>query len=321
MTASRGDDDEDPAQDALNWLIVLNERPEAPELRARFDAWLAASPAHRAAWEEACRVWVLLGEAGAAERPRGVRSRSSRRNPRRRRLVLAGAGVALAGCLLALLLPAVSLQLQADFVTAVGETREVSLPDGSRLHLGGDSAVAVDYSAEARVVRLMAGSVFAEVAAEGRRFTVIADGLESSALGTAYEVRRLDSGTFVAVARGSVGAEDRRTALAERLNAGDWLHVARDGSGSRRGTARADQVAAWRDGHLAVKDWPLGDVADALRHHFRGAIIVLDDALAGRRVTGIYDLDDPAGALRAAAYPAGGRVRAVTPWVLVVSAR
>jgi len=60
-------------------------------------------------------------------------------------------------------------------------------------------------------------------------------------------------------------------------------------------------------------------VVEALRRHFHGAILVLDDAAAESRVTGIYDLGNPEAALRAAAYPSGARVRAVTPWLLVLS--
>ncbi|WP_340119245.1 FecR domain-containing protein [Pelagibius sp. 7325] len=320
---------DDPDKAALHWLIALEDReggPEADSRRAAFEGWLAASPAHRAAWEEAHKVWHLLGDAAPSDgsRPRqttrSARARHSQLQRPRRRLALATAAAALAACLLALVLPVVTLQLEADVVTAVGETRDIILTDGSRLHLGADSAVTIDYSAAARRISLLAGTIFVEVEPDpARRFTVAAGNLESSALGTAYEVRRLDSGTLVAVAHGSVAAEDSPARLAERLEAGDWLHVARDGTTARRGTSAPAEIAAWRDGRLAVKDWPLGDVVAALRHHFHGAIIVLGDPVAAQRVTGVYDLANPEAALRAAVYPAGAQVRAVTPWLLVVS--
>jgi len=330
MTVPPGTLSDDPDKAALHWLIVLEDSeggPEADSRRAAFEGWLAASPAHRAAWEEAQKVWHLLGHAipSDSQRPRQpARPARSRRpgprHPRIRRLSVAAAAAALTACLLALVLPVVTLQLEADVVTAVGETREITLADGSRLHLGADSAVAIDYSATARRISLLAGTVFVEVEPDpARRFTVAAGSLESSALGTAYEVRQLDSGTLVAVAHGSVAAEDSPARLAERLEAGDWLHVARDGTAARRGTSTPAEIAAWRGGRLAVKDWPLGDVVAALRHHFHGAIIVLADAVAAHRITGVYDLANPEAALRAAVYPSGAQVRAVTPWLLVVS--
>ena len=326
MTAASRDDRNDPAQAALNWLIALEEAPERSDLRADLEAWIAASPAHRAAWDEARRAWDLVGEAGAVlasaaqETPALGLPGPPHRRWRVRPLAAAAAATALAACLLAYLLPAVLLRLEADVSTGLGETQQVVLSDGSRLHLGADSAATIDYSDDARRIQLLAGAVFVEVATDARRpFTVVADTLESSALGTAYEVRRLEGGTFVAVAQGTVSAEDQAAALSERLEAGGWLHVGHHGSGTRRGTTRAGLVAAWRSGRLAVNDWPLGDVVDTLRRYFHGSIVVLDDGLAARRVTGSYDLADPAAALRAAVYPYGGTVRELTPWILVVS--
>jgi len=320
MTPPATNDRDTPEREALQWLIALREAPQDAALRGRLKAWLEASSAHRAAWQEARRTWDLLAAAGPAQAsaPRRARMRFTALHGRKRRW-RAVASAALAACLLAYLVPVLSLQLEADFVTAAGADEMVVLPDGSRLHLDAGSAVAVDYGAGARRVRLLAGAVFAEVVPDAARpFSVVAQSVESSALGTAFEVRRAESGTFVAVARGVVGAEDPGTALSERLEAGDWLHVERSGA-ARRGTAGEDQVAAWRHGRLAVNDWPLGDVVDALRRHFRGSIVMLNDGLAARRVTGFYDLADPAAALRAAVYPYGARVHRLTPWVLVVS--
>lgn len=321
---SSAEETDDPSEAALNWLIALQDEPDAPELKARFETWLAADPHHRAAWDEVRTVWTLVGRttpvhvepSSGAALPRGQRA------PRRRFAATAAVmgAAALMAWLMIVLLPGALLRLDADAVTAVGETRQMTLADGSTLHLGADSAVDIVYSDDARRIRLLAGTVFVEVSPDAARpFTVIADGFESTALGTAYEVRRMDDGTMLTVARGAVAADHRRTSLSERLRAGDWLRVDGLGAVIGRGTASADRVAAWRDGRLFVKDWPLGDVVQALRHHFHGAIVVLGGALSERRVTGVYDLADPVDALRAAAYPHGVAVRRLTPWLLVVS--
>ncbi|HWA49115.1 MAG TPA: DUF4880 domain-containing protein, partial [Dongiaceae bacterium] len=49
-----------PVEDALTWLIALEEDPDDAVLRARFEAWRARNPA---AWDEASNVWLLVGEA------------------------------------------------------------------------------------------------------------------------------------------------------------------------------------------------------------------------------------------------------------------
>lgn len=50
-------------QAALAWLMALNEAPADPQVRSALQGWLAASPEHRAAYEEARKVWRLTGLA------------------------------------------------------------------------------------------------------------------------------------------------------------------------------------------------------------------------------------------------------------------
>jgi len=58
---------------------------------------------------------------------------------------------------------------------------------------------------------------------------------------------------------------------------------------------------------------------DELRDYFRGAILVTDGVLAAERVTGLYDLGDPAQTLRAIAMTHGATVRQISPWLLILS--
>jgi transmembrane sensor len=68
-----------------------------------------------------------------------------------------------------------------------------------------------------------------------------------------------------------------------------------------------------------ARDEPVAEVVDELRAYFRGAILVTDDALAAQRVTGLYDLGDPAQTLRAIALTHGATVTQISPWLLVLS--
>ncbi len=65
----------------------------------------------------------------------------------------------------------------------------------------------------------------------------------------------------------------------------------------------------------------IGDVVAMLGRYHRGMIVLRDETLAARRVTGVYDLADPVAALRTAIKPHAGVVDAYTPYVLVVSRR
>jgi transmembrane sensor len=61
----------------------------------------------------------------------------------------------------------------------------------------------------------------------------------------------------------------------------------------------------------------MADVVDDLRRYFAGSIVLVDADLAARRVTGVYNLADPVGALRAIVGAHGGSVRQVSPWLLL----
>jgi ferric-dicitrate binding protein FerR (iron transport regulator) len=71
MSAS-GEEEEDRAGiEAAYWCLALEEEPGNAELRARFEAWLAANPANRAAWSNTIHVQDLIASPGyAAHRAR-----------------------------------------------------------------------------------------------------------------------------------------------------------------------------------------------------------------------------------------------------------
>ena len=73
-------------------------------------------------------------------------------------------------------------------------------------------------------------------------------------------------------------------------------------------------------GELVARNRSAGDVVDALRPYYKGAIVVRDDAFAAWHVSGIYDLRDPVKTLRELAASHGATVRQITPWLLLVTA-
>ena len=64
MSDERGRDTIDDA--ATQWLMALRDAPQDAALRQGLAAWLAADPAHRFAYEETRRVWILTGLAAPA---------------------------------------------------------------------------------------------------------------------------------------------------------------------------------------------------------------------------------------------------------------
>jgi len=304
---------DDPVwRDALDWFLRARAAPGDRQLAAERDRWLAADPAHARAYARAERVWRLTGELPPA-----------RPLPRARRGLRLGlaAAAAVAACLLAVAAPTLRLHLEADHLTDAGARRTVTLADGSAVELDAGSAVAVRYTGAARGVDLLRGAAFFRVLPNAERpFRVVAGEVSVTVTGTAFEVERSADAVAVAVESGSVrvGFAVAGAAREAALRPGERLTVGR--GGATLAAPGPGRVASWRSGRLAVDGATVAEVTAAVRRHHAGVIVLADAALAQRRVTGIFDLADPAAALAAAVQPHAGRVRVLTPWVLVVSA-
>lgn len=279
---------------AADWVARLAGGPPlASGERTALDRWLAASPRHAAAFAEAKAAWAAMGRLGAGPTARHSWVR-----------IAAAASVALAlagGAAIWTGDPRVGIA--ADYRTAPGSQRLVTLPDGSTVELGPASAIAVDFDDATRGVSLLAGVAYfvpaPRGAAEARPFAVSARGGTVSALGTQFAVRRLPDAVEVAVARHAVEiALDGGEGAAERLvvRAGETVRYDRAGIGAVH-AVDPDLAGAWRRGRLVFDRQPLGEVVAEIARYRRGRIAIRDPALAGRAVSGVFDASDTDGAL------------------------
>lgn len=335
MTAA---DNEEPAETALaeasDWMFRMAAAPDDTSLRKALDTWLAADTAHAEAFLLAERAWRLSGETPPAfaafwqESPRQSRqSRQSRRTRQRRsgtdrtaaprRIV--GLAAAAAAAILAMFAPTIALHLSADHVTGTGERRMIRLEDGSRVMLSGASAIVTDFRRDQRSITLAEGQAFFDVRRNIERpFVVRAAGMEVTVTGTAFDVDITPATLSVALAHGSV-AVGHGGAPQARLKPGERLDIDRATGKMTLGAVSQPEIGAWRSGRLAVRGARFGDVAATLDRGFRGRIIVTD-AFAAKRVTGVFDLSNPEQALDVLGRPYGAKVHKLTPWILIVTA-
>lgn len=316
-------DRERASEEATAWLIRLREEPDDRALRQQFEAWRDACPAHGVAWAEVEQAFSLIGEALSTDSVQApAPAPITRRHAVLRRLLPAAAVVALAACLALVFLPGLMLRIEADHATATGEWREVRLADGSVVDLAPRSAITVALDGDRRAVRLVAGQAFFQVTPDAARpFHVDANGVRTTVIGTAFDVRLARQSIDVSVRHGVVRVDDTlaSSAASRILEAGDWVRVSRAGR-MVAGREDAAEIGAWRRGQLVAHDRPIAEVVDELRPYFGGMIVIANDSVARRRVTGVYALRDPVEALRAV-----GRahddisVTRVLPWLLVVS--
>lgn len=287
---------------ALDWLLRLAEAPADSATRAAFATWLQADPRNPAAFARARSTWDLTGQVPvrAATHPTA--------RPWRRRALLGGGLAAAASVPLA---PRFARELAADLSTGVGEVSAHRLPDGSLLTLDTASAVALGPAGpDRRRVELLAGRLFLEAVPP---LTVAADGVTATVRQAAsFALGRLDPGVELAVAGG-------RVELGAVPVEGGWAaRVERAGGALARRRVPPSGIGAWRGGRLVIDDWSVAEAVAELGRYHRGVVLVRDAGLAAARLSGLFDLAEPARALAAMVAPHGGRVRRLTGLLLVV---
>jgi len=298
----------------LNW----HEQPDDPELHAEIEAWRARGPDHERAWTSAQRFWGNLGHIGANHPVFAAREtgRVSLFRPRRNRW--AAAGLAIAACAsTAVWLPELRMSLISDYRTGAGENLSLTLKDGTGVTLDAQSAIKV--ADDGRGVTLVAGRAFFNVVHnDAAPFTVTADTVKVVDIGTQFDVALRPDTVGVALAEGIVDISwphgERRLA-----QPGQALTYDRRPGRPHLKTGPADAVAAWRQGKLLVEDVSLGEAVDQLRPYYKGIIIVTSKRLAAQRVTGVFDINDPQWALQTLINPHEGRLRRISPWIMVIS--
>ncbi|WP_400768572.1 FecR family protein [Methylosinus sporium] len=206
--------------------------------------------------------------------------------------------------------------LRSDHYAGTGQTRIVSLEDGSRVQLDARSAIALRYGATERRIELLAGEAWFEVAPDaGRPFVVAAAGGEIRALGTAFDVALDASGARVAVAEHSVRVTSGGTDVVVAEGERSAFHA--DAQASPPEPVKSAWVGAWRRGKLIVENAPLRDVIAALGRHHHGFVGCVSEAICARAVTGVFGTQDPLQSLEALETALGLRLTFFSRFVAV----
>jgi transmembrane sensor len=293
-----------PAQEqaALAWLRLLHDQPSSGD-QLTFSHWLQADPAHAEAYAQAQVLWELSeGPARtlAHEEAFALQGYLNAINSSRRHSVLRWSGaLAVAACLLLMIGFGVGWQplrwiddLGADYVSAPGQIKTVTLADQSQVTLDADSAIAVDFSRGERHVQLRRGAGFFSVTHTGDPFVVEAEKGQARVLGTQFEVRLQPHGARVTVLSGRVGVTADNQAEQQILTAGQQVAYG-EGSAEKLHPVDSEAQLAWRQGWLNYYKATLAEVVQDLRRYYPGQIVLLNDELAARRVSGSFPSKDP----------------------------
>jgi transmembrane sensor len=329
-------------QTAAEWFFELSSESVRGERIAEWQQWLAQNAAHRDAFARIEALWRMSDDVGPAHWPtdaevaqdsysgaediatwrarqpvktalpgRSPRASSHSRSPRLTLWLTAAASVAILSILgvgyygsdIAVMIGGGS---RIYVETQVGETRTLTLPDGSVLSAGGQTSLVATFFKHSRTVTLRRGEAFFHVAKDRTRpFAVEAGSTSVIAVGTAFDVRRNRDRVVVAVAEGIVrvagstletppvlaatGSDSTRQGQlsGSQLKAGQRLSVDHAHSPPELTSIDSKRVAGWREGRLQYLNEPLDVVVADLARYSARKIVVEDPEVAALRVTGV----------------------------------
>ncbi|CDO33968.1 FecR domain-containing protein [Novosphingobium sp. KN65.2] len=297
----------DPAmlEQAIAWHLRLKDADE--DTWVEFAEWLNADPAHNDAYEAVANRDAYLSsalekatfpssdqhepapdeDAHAHEPGDGIARRSHWR------WGAIAASMAVAGVFAVQMLS--NRDTSYAIATAVGETRTVSLADGSEILLNGNTEVILDRN-DARLVEIARGEArFAVKHDETDPFTVVAGDQRLVDIGTVFNVVRTDRHLRVGVAEGAVRYQG--TARTVELRAGD--NLAADGRGKIEiSQSPVASIGSWADGELVYDQTPLAQVTDDL-YRSTGISLKLPPGMDSRRFSGVIQTNGDRDAVRA----------------------
>ena len=254
-TAQADTERDELLQQAAEWAIELSAADISPRRFDEWRHWLAASDAHRDAFDRIQSTFAAIDRSAGDNMPwptdaeaahdeydgsvpisgwrRAVGGRARGRGTAAAHALLEGArrrghsiAVGLAACIvLAVAAPSVLALLRSSepepavtiVETRAGENRDITLRDGSIVSVGARSVLWATLSREAREITLERGEAFFHVAKDpGRPFVVRIGNTRVAAVGTAFNVRRAGKRIVVAVAEGVVRVDAQSASQSHR---------------------------------------------------------------------------------------------------------
>jgi len=284
---------------AADWWARLRD-PALPEpALLQWSEWLEADPRHADAFERASALAEAAAAMDAASRRKFVdrfaTPRSQRSTlPRVALALAAGLALVVLGAELFLALRPGVAGAPRQYVSERADHRDIDLPDGSSIELGGATSVTARYGRDERTIDLEAGEAFFRVAHAPRPFIVNAGPLRIRDLGTAFNVRRTGDRVTVAVTEGRVRVSplaSQGDAATVELGAGREVSFDPETQAMRILDVDPATATAWRGHRLEFVNEPLSSVVENVNRYSARPIRLADATLGRMTFTGTVQVD------------------------------
>jgi transmembrane sensor len=296
--------------EAAEWIARRNGGL-SPTEQTEFAAWVAKDARHREAIALMELTWSQLNAPrrfGEADRAWTEIERHRRRRSRRHRITWSALGMAAAVAVM--IAVGTGSPVHPEGTPAALHLPDLrALADGSKVALRVGADIEVDFSPDARHVRLVRGEAMFSVAHDsGRPFVVHAGNVMVRAVGTEFSVAYSTRATTVYVTEGRIAVTQTGSADAALpvlyASAGERVILPAAGTNGPAPAVtrvRETEIAsalAWRGQRLEFSDLPL---AEAVRMINRGRdvqLVLADPDIGRRTITGVLWADDGDGFVR-----------------------
>ncbi|WKA26111.1 FecR family protein [Bradyrhizobium roseum] len=310
-------------REAYAWMAAFMANGLKPAEVRTMQAWYNQSPAHRAAYAEARRLWHSLGPVARQSMPDRDRQPGRpailRDSTTTRRAVLAGTVAASAAYLV--VRPPLHLwpsyaELAADLRTGAGEHREVILPSSVLLDLNTRTSIAVRArSANATELELISGEAAISTRGASTAVTVTANMRRISGDQADFNVRCEGPDVVVSCLAGNLTIAHDGTV--KNLAAGQQL--ASGASDSTIASFDPERVTAWRRGLMIFDFTPVSQVVAEVNRYRSGRIILTNDDIGRRLLSARLRTDDTDKIITQLVHIFGAKVREWPGGIVVLS--
>lgn len=282
---------------AMDFILKRHLEDWSAQDQAEFETWLTQSFAHKAAywrlqsvWSRADRLSALRPLSPNRPAPKAASRRGTFLKIAATIVLLAAAGAA-AGVL-------TSNPTTKTYQTALGERKNITLADGSRIELNTNTIIRTDVNESHRAIELVRGEALFQVRHDAARpFTVLASHHRITDLGTTFVVREKPGRLEVALLEGQakLESENDKTAaqqVAVLMPGDEAVATPQRISVTRKPVADIRDDLGWRRGMLVFHRTALSEVAAQYNRYNEQKIVIADQAAAARTMSATLPVND-----------------------------
>lgn len=279
--------------EAADWLIRQQEKPLTNSEQEQLQQWLESSKDNQCAWQRAQhfinKVDTLPKEVAYAvlNRP----DDATRRLHIGKLALLLASGPLMWGGYKAV----DSQQWSADYRTAKGQQKQVTLPDGTQVKLNTATAFDISFDHQARLLSLREGEIQVNTTTANAHlpipFVVKTRDAVLSPLKANFTVRQYRDLTRVGVIEGLVKASPKLAQATpdHAIKAGYQIELSSHAFISRQ--ALESNTTSWLDKMLAVHNMPLNQFVQEVSRYHSGLLRVAPE-IANIDISGAFPIQD-----------------------------